>query len=48
MHSVLDIYIQVPMVHLRCRYSSIWINECKTLKSCQVGEDDYESLGSER
>lgn len=37
MHSVLDTYIQVPMGHPK--WSTTWINECKTQKSL-VGEDD--------
>lgn len=48
MHSVLDTYIQVPMGHPKWRWSSTWINECKTQKSCLVGEDDCESLVSEK
>lgn len=40
MPSVLDTYIQVPMEHPKWRWPSAWINECKTQKSCLVGEDD--------
>lgn len=44
MHSILDTYIQVSMGHRELRWSSTWINECKTQKNCAVGEDDCESL----